>query len=77
MMHSHSWCAVFFNLPTYVPTLNATQQLKMVGNDEGNPLFPAAEVKTEPVEEREEEPGPSGAGQEEERGATPPPPQAE
>ena len=50
----------------------------MVGKDEGNPLFPAAEVKTEPVEEGEEEPGPSGAGQEEEeRGATLPPPQAE
>ena len=63
---------------SYIPTWNVTQQLKMVGKDEGNPLFPAAEVKTEPVEEGEEEPGPSGAGQEEEeRGATPPPPQAE
>ena len=61
---------------SYIPTLNAMQQLKMVGKDEGNPLFPAAEVKTEPEEEGEE-PGPSGVGQEEERGATPPPSQAE
>lgn len=45
-------------------SLHAEQQLKMMGSGEGNPLFPVAEVKTEPAEEGEE-PGPSGAGQEE------------
>lgn len=49
----------------------------MVGKDEGNPLFPVAEIKTEPEEEGEE-PGPSGVGQEEEEpGPTPSLPQAE
>ena len=61
----------------------------MVGKEEGNPLFPVAEIKTEPEEEEdesgpigagqeEEESGPSGAGQEEEEsGPTPSYPQAE
>lgn len=55
----------------------AQQQLKMVGKDEGNPIFPVAEIKIEPNEE-EDESGPSGAGQEEEEtGPTPSYPQAE
>lgn len=49
----------------------------MVGKDEGNPIFPVAEIKMEPNEE-EDESGPSKAGQEEEEtGPTPSYPQAE